>query len=83
MISSVVDLRINFLMDSGSSINAIDKQTFEKLKTRKSMLEKTTTYVVSTAASASALLIIWSFSISIAVRLQKITGNAKPRVYYC
>jgi hypothetical protein len=28
-------------------------------------------------------LIIWSFSISIAVRLQKITGNAKPRVYYC
>jgi hypothetical protein len=37
----------------------------------------TTTYVESTAASASALLIIWSFSISIAVRLQKITGNAK------
>jgi hypothetical protein len=28
-------------------------------------------------------LIIWSFSISIAVRLQKITGKAKPRVYYC
>jgi predicted aspartyl protease len=24
---------INFLIDSGSSINAIDKQTFEKLKT--------------------------------------------------
>ena len=35
----------------------------------------TTTYVESTAASASA--------ISIAVRLQKITGNAKLRVYYC
>ena len=33
----------------------------------------TTTYVESTAA----------FTISIAVRLQKITGNAKPRVYYC
>jgi hypothetical protein len=37
----------------------------------------TTTYVESTAASASAQLIIWSFSISIAVGLQKITGNAK------
>jgi translation elongation factor P/translation initiation factor 5A len=36
---------INFLIDSGSSINAIDKQTFEKLKTRKSMLEKTTTKI--------------------------------------
>jgi hypothetical protein len=43
----------------------------------------TTTYVESTAASSSAILIIWSFSISIAVRLQKITGNAKLRVYYC
>ena len=43
----------------------------------------TTTYVESTAASASALLIIWSFTISIAVRIQKITGKAKPRVYYC
>jgi translation elongation factor P/translation initiation factor 5A len=29
---------INFLIDSGSYINAIDKQTFEKLKTRKACL---------------------------------------------
>ena len=33
----------------------------------------TTTNVESTVA----------FSISTAVRLQKITGNANPRVYYC
>ena len=43
----------------------------------KTLLEHTVQDQIETA-----LLIIWSFSISIAVRLQKITGNAEPRVYY-
>jgi hypothetical protein len=60
-------LRMTHLIISNRNINIIVKIT----------------YVESTAASASALLNIWSFSISIAVRLRKITGNAKPRVYYC
>ena len=48
---------INFLIDSGSYINAIDKQTFEKLKIRKSMLEKTTTKIFPYGSSKPIPLI--------------------------
>ena len=46
-----------FFIDSGSSINAIDKQTFEKLKIRKSMLVKTTTKIFPYGSSKPIVLI--------------------------
>jgi translation elongation factor P/translation initiation factor 5A len=55
---------INFLIDSGSYINAIDKQTFEKLKTRKSMLEKTT-------------ISIWQFKTNTVNRKNQNESNCK------
>jgi hypothetical protein len=44
-----------------TSINALDKQTFEKLKTRKSMLEKTTTNIFPYGSSKPIPLIGFQF----------------------
>ena len=75
---------INFLIDSGSSINAIDKQTFEKLKTRKSMLEKTTTKIFPYGSSKPIPLIgktkmnATVNNETCAIEFHVIAGNGKP-----
>ena len=75
---------INFLIDSGSYINAIDKQTFEKLKTRKSMLEKTTIKIFPYGSSKPIPLIgktkmnATVNNETCAIEFHFIAGNGKP-----
>ena len=75
---------IHFLIDSCSSINAIDKQTFEKLKTRKSMLEKTTTKLFPYGSSKPIPLIgktkmnATVNNETCAIEFHVIAGNGKP-----
>ena len=75
---------IHFLIDSCSSINAIDKQTFGKLKTRKSMLEKTTTKLFPYGSSKPIPLIgktkmnATVNNETCAIEFHVIAGNGKP-----
>ena len=75
---------INFLIDPGSSIKTIDKQTFEKLKTRKSMLGKTTTNIFPYGSSKPIPLIGKTKmnetvnNETYAIEFHVIAGNGKP-----
>jgi translation elongation factor P/translation initiation factor 5A len=75
---------INCLIDSGSYINAIDKQTFEKLKTRKSMLEKTTIKIFPYGSSKPIPLVgntkmnATVNNETCAIEFHVIAGNGKP-----
>jgi hypothetical protein len=75
---------INFLIDSGSYMNAIYKQTFEKLKTRKSMLEKTTTKIFPYGSSKPIPLMgktkmnATVNNETCAIEFHVIAGNGKP-----
>ena len=73
-----------FLLIQVHLINAIDKQTFEKLNTRKSMLEKTTTKIFPYGSSKPIPLIgktkmnATVNNETCAIEFHVIAGNGKP-----